>query len=372
MLPFSIKPLIRKDIREPVIACGARKRYKPDSIGRMVIDTSRARIAALSADASALRSVPASVFQPRLDRLRSLDPAALSEQQTFDHLSRAMHGYMIRSVIIGTSGVYRARALAKDALFEDASDLWYPPAAVIKHRGRFNGVGESRFYCSSELHAAIYEMRPRVGDRIVVLVAGAREPSTRIELAHVGIHKAIVEQSIVGRMGTGLRGDESFVAHLKAAGVLSRWLALDDYLTEIATSLYPATEESDRHKMTLSAARYLLRPKHYGGILYPTVAAGFQAFNLCLSPETADRVYFPSEAWLVEVFDHMPDLHALSADDATLPISFLRRTTDISAAGKLSWGERLSGIDPAEVGQCIARARQRADAPVWSRPTGSR
>lgn len=315
-----------------------------------MIDVSRARVGPEQREA-ALRKVPPAQFYSRLNRLKALNPAVLSEQQAFNRLSHAFHGYIMKSVIIGTNGVYRARLGKPDELFENVSQLWYPPEDLVTRRGRFNGVGESRFYCSTELHAAMYETRPGVGDRISLLIAGARDRSRDVELAHIGIHKAIVASEVVGEMGTGLRGNDEFISKLDRQGIRKRWLLLDDYLSDLATTLYDPAEEQDRYKLSLSAGRYVLRPPHYRGLLYPSVASDFHAFNICLYPDAADEIYFPSEVWVADVvgYDAAGDLE----------VQFVHRSDRITSSGNIEWSGRLQGIQPDEIVRGIGRSAHR-------------
>lgn len=313
-----------------------------------MIDVSRARIGPEPTGKSALSRVPASVFYGRLNRLKRLNSVGLTEQRAFDRLSQALHGYVMRGAIIGSKGVFRARVGPPDRLFQNTSELWYPKPELVKRRGRFNGAGESRFYCSSEIHTAFEEVRPKVGDRVTLLIAGARSPSTKFELAHVGIQHAVVGSEVVGTMGGGLRRDKEFLAQLKAWGITKRWLALDDYLTDLATAVYEPAVQDERYIMSVSAGRYLLRPPAYQGILYPSVASEFSGFNLCLYPESADRLFYPSEAWAADILSRRPT--------GELEIRFAHRSTSISSSGEIDWSGRLVGVEPEEVQKAIGRA----------------
>lgn len=106
-----------------------------------MVDVSRARVGPEPTNGAALRAVPRAAFRSRFNRLKRLNLATTSDQQAFDALSQAFHGYVTRPVVVGTNGVFRARLGKPDQLFLEASELWYPPAAFVARRGRFNGAG---------------------------------------------------------------------------------------------------------------------------------------------------------------------------------------------------------------------------------------
>lgn len=320
-----------------------------------MIDASRLRIGPEPRSGAALRRVPVQDFSRRFEALKRLDLARATEQRVFDAFSRAYHGYVTRSAIIGSNGVFRARRNAGVELFEDASELWYPPAALAS-RGRFNAANESRFYASSEFHGAVFEMLPKPGDRLTVLVAGAVDHAATMELAHVGIERAVVDREITGTMGDGLRNDADFRCLLDAMGIARRWRALDDFLTEIGTTAYPSTEAAARYKLTVAAAEFLLHGGSFGGLIYPSVGIDLRGFNLCLEPSAADARYAPFEAFVIEVLEE----RVVGYDQDSLGLAFgirvLRRSTAIATSGRIDWGGETADVDPHLIASAIRRS----------------
>lgn len=323
----------------------------------MTIDTSRLHIGPEPRDGAALRRVKVQDFARRLLALQRLDLARSTEQQTFDYFCRAFNGYITRSAIIGSNGVFRARRNDGVDLFLEASDLWYPPAHLVG-RGRFNAVGESRFYASSEFHGAVFEMLPRSGDRLTVLVAGAVERGARIELAHIGLERAVVDRDITGSMGDGLRNDGEFRAMLTRMGIERRWTRLDDFLARIGTTAYPVAEASDRYKLTVAASKFLQHGGRFGGLIYPSVGIDLRGFNLCLDAATADQAYAPFEAFLIEIVDERPGGGSQCRGDLEFGIRVLRRSSGISTSGRIDWGGELTDFDPEIVRSAIRRSGQ--------------
>ncbi len=296
----------------------------------------------------ALRAVNCHQFYDRLRRLKRLDLSRVSSEQTYDRFRRAFSGYITRSVIAGSNGVWRARVNETGQSFEDASDLWFPPADKVGRRGRFNEAGQSMFYCSDKIYSAIDEMRPSAGAVMTVLAAGAKSPGASLSFGHVGVHRAIAEPEIVGNMGGGLRALEEWIEHLDRLGIRRRWLALDDYLTEIAASVYAPSEQDDRYKMTNALARMLLQPPDIEGIIYPSVAAEMTAFNICLPPKNADKYFYPFETWEVEVV-------APPTPGDSSAVRFLRKGA-VGDSGQISWGPLLDHVEENDIVGSIGRS----------------
>lgn len=302
----------------------------------------------------------------RLDLRRQISAAKrwnlsdLTEAEVYERTSRLLVGYALKLIEIGSQGVYRARINIGEELFANVNELWYPPASVVSRRGRFNGVGESKFYCSNRLHAAIYEMRPQVGQLLTVLIAGTKSASTKIECIHLGVHRLREDQSITNGLEVGLRGDADFLRSLDLLNIRQKWLMLDDYLTDIATGLYPVGEEEDRYKATLAAERFLGRVPTSAGLLYPSVAVAMSAINLCLPPQQADRLLFPSEAWMFRVVTGLevvpPGERIIGGGGHILKVE--RRSTAIHADGSIEWTPAASGFNPRDLEMGIDRVAQ--------------
>jgi hypothetical protein len=287
-------------------------------------------------------------FNRRLGNLKRLDPSKYTSEQIDSRFRMALQGYITRTIIIGSNGVWRARSNEFGNVFEDAADLWFPPAAEVVRRGRFNEARKSVFYCSDKISSAVEEMRPIAGDRITVLFAGAKSPGASISLGHIGVHLAVTETDIVGNMGGGLRSDDDWIKHLDQIGIRRRWLALDNYLTDIAARDYSPAEQQDCYKITNALARMLMQPSGIQGIIYPSVAADMTAFNMSFPPQIADKHFFPFEAWEVEVVT--PPI------DGTSSVASFIRQGSVSDSGKINWGPRLHHVDQANVRDTVARS----------------
>lgn len=191
-------------------------------------------------------------------------------------------------------------------------------------------------------------MRPSSGDIITILVAGAKAPGANIAVSHVGIHRAIAEPEVTNDMGGGLRAVEEWVQHLETMHIRARWLAIDDFLTDISTSVYADVERDSRYKLTNALARMLMEPEGIEGIIYPSVAADMTAFNICLPPKQADQYFYPFEAWEVEVV--APPLNGEGS------IAKFLRHGIVSDSGKIIWSERTRDFSEDDIVGSIGRS----------------
>lgn len=117
-----------------------------------------------------LRSISYTDLSARINRLLTCDCSRLTHDQIESRVRRIADGYATKTAIVGSNGVFRARVNEGRDLFSSASELWYPPAAVVRE-GRFNRALSPRFYASNIPHAAVLETRPEVGDFVTVLYA---------------------------------------------------------------------------------------------------------------------------------------------------------------------------------------------------------
>jgi hypothetical protein len=85
----------------------------------------------------------------RINRARKMDVNCLDPQVIQTRVRMIMDGYHTVVIKAAMNGLYRARQNIDGQPFLYASDLWYPPASVVRLRGRFNEPGASVFYASN-------------------------------------------------------------------------------------------------------------------------------------------------------------------------------------------------------------------------------
>lgn len=276
-------------------------------------------------------------LQGRIARARGMDPAKLSDEEVFNRIARISDGYTTICQLLQTNMVFRARLNDGETPYATARELWYPPAEFVR-RGRFNAAGETRLYVANRFHAALYEMRPQIGDVFTILVARRREPYRDIVLAHIGMERCLANEVAVGARAYLLRNNPLLQRMLNSHGVATKWFAIDDYLADIATEKVAAAQEHDAYKKTNALARILSRIPDTDGIQYPSVSTRLNAVNLCLYPEKADELFKPSEAWMLRVEGHVDELPNAEPNPAGfLGIRFLSRSEHIGPDGELHW-----------------------------------
>ena len=308
-----------------------------------------------------LRSISYTDLSARINRLLTCDCSRLTHDQIESRVRRIADGYATKTAIVDSNGVFRARVNEGRDLFSSASELWYPPAAVVRE-GRFNRALSPRFYASNIPHAAVLETRPEVGDFVTVLYA-ATHCDTIWHLTHIGLQH--LREGHKATNLTSLRENEEFLGALQRTGVHRKWLKIDDALCAFASR--PATPETaaDLYKVTCGIAS-LLEDVPSDGILYPSIEAGARSLNLCIRPETADRTLFPGKAWLLEVVDWRSKIDGSPESDAGYyQVAIRAETGPIPLSGKLRWVESMEGVSPAVIEAAlgnVGRLRQTRNA----------
>jgi hypothetical protein len=144
--------------------------------------------------------------------------------------------------------------------------------------------------------------------------------------------------------------------------ISSKWLLVDEFLSEMATSLFPHEQEQDKYKITNSIGRLLLKIPNVDALNYPSVATRLMSLNLCLRPEVADRHFEPSEAWMIRFEEKAERLPGLEAQEGPFyRATFLRRSEAINADGRIQWSSVLHDVRPEQIAHLAYRTRWPAE-----------
>ena len=138
---------------------------------------------------------------------------------------------------------------------------------------------------------------------------------------------------------------------------LEKWLAVDDFLSEMATTVFAPHEEQNKYKITNSMGRFLLKIPSVHGLNYPSVATRLASLNLCLRPEVADQLFYPAEAWMIkiEVEKKRPD--GLNQDGPFYRTTFIRKSEEIKGDGRIVWSDLLVNVTPEQIVHLDYRTR---------------
>lgn len=245
---------------------------------------------------SRLRQVSALDLRARLERLERAASQLHSEEAITYRVRRAMDCYVASPVELGISGTYRARVNSGRLPFIDVRELWYPPSEKVGE-GRFNRERQTKFYSSSRAHAALLEVRPQAGQRITLLYAKGRNHPIRSFLP-LGL-QTIQQPSWVART--------SDLAPLMSALLrekeLKKWTLINDAFARICTQIYDERSSPSLYRITNSILD-VLKGVLFHGLLYPSIAAGHRAVNICMVPEVADETFEPAIGWMLDVGNH--------------------------------------------------------------------
>jgi hypothetical protein len=94
-------------------------------------------------------------------------------------------------------------------------------------------------------------------------------------------------------------------------------------------------------------------PPDVQALNYPSVAASRKNINLCLKPETANRILVSSGACIEERADHLPGLNE-EPTDVYYRTTFVRRSEKIDD-GVIHWSEVLSDVKLEDIRHLAAR-----------------
>jgi RES domain len=295
-----------------------------------------------------------------------MDVRSLSTDQVDQRILRIMDGYHTVVISVQLNGLYRARKNIDDKPFERISDLWYPPAAAVRSRGRFNEVGVPVFYACNRVPGAIFEIQPQVGDLVTVLIVRTKEPFVELQCAHIGLERCFAPEIGPAQRGRMLQTNPRFQAMLERYRLSQKWLAIDQFFSDMATTQFRPDEASDKYKITNAIVRPLLRIPGVQALNYPSVASRLRNINLCLPPTAADQFFTGAEAWMIRIEDVKDRLAGLNEEGPFYRTRFVRRSLSIDPDGQISWSGELHNVQPHEIAHLTYNPRL-SDTPPWER-----
>ncbi len=203
-----------------------------------------------------------------------------------------------------------------------------------------NSAGQSQFYCATEAHTAIWEIRATVGDRVTLLRMIPRTGRLYdINSIFLGL-----ERSLSGQVETAISHHRARSIHRRdqmgEANYAKFWM-VDDLLADLITA-HVSDDELFRYKPTIALADLLLSSPYYRAVGYPSKATNQKGINVVMEPDTADKTLQAFEAW---EFEMGPDSMRLAGNPELVPIRAVRRTDTILPDGTFRWLQRGVGMD---------------------------
>jgi len=295
---------------------------------------------------------------------------AALENINFSKLSDEQIAYRIRSLVddypwqlrrLELSGIYRARKNPDGTIYEHAKQLWYPDASFVKRPGRLNRSGQARLYAANMPNTAIYEQKLEVGQTYTVLLAGTR--SGRIETLKntlfIGIERSLAPEIASLTDSDIFRRSQGFRQSLGESGY-KKWLLIDDFLSGILGKRIDEDQE-EQYRLTIALADLLFSMPDLDLISYPSVATASHGINVCMTPEKADQLFMPVEAWIMSIDGTAK--HPTTGE-ILHSIRFLRRSKMISLSGDIDWLPSGQGISTEEINRFVrGRIQTLSNAP---------
>jgi hypothetical protein len=292
-----------------------------------------------------LKNVSLIDLRRRISSLRDADMQRLSDEAVASRIARIIDQFPIQLRPLLLTGLYRARLNDGAASFGNASELWYPPGIAITRPGRLNRIGEPCFYASSTPNTAMLELHPVAGQTVTVVIAATRSglPET-LQAAFIGLERCTAAD--VGHLTEHdmFRHSPQFRQQL-GEGTYRKWLAIDDYLSDILGQNVPRGEEH-RYRPSIALAERLFTAPTLNTINYPSVASNDKGINLAMLPARADELFRPLEAWMIEIGESA--LHPQTGELLT-ETRFIRRSREIGADGVIHWLAPGEGINLNEI-----------------------
>jgi hypothetical protein len=196
------------------------------------------------------------------------------------------------------------------------SNIIYPPTKIAG-QNRANRTGESMFYGSFHLIAALFEINAKKGDYVAISKWGINKP---VYLAQTGYLK----KSFTNRREMPPWGEFNHKAfNLEVSSFV------DDYIAE-SFSQKIISNSQNVYKLTNAIAESFLRKKEIEGMLYPSVALNGLNDNIVLKPNIihSGQLYLIHIRW-VQILDVI--------DNDRYVIEDLDICTEIGRDGFLSW-----------------------------------
>jgi hypothetical protein len=208
---------------------------------------------------------------------------------------------------------------------------------------------ENRSFTPARSTGAVFEIRPAAGDIVTLLVVRSKQPSAELDCAHIGLERSIAPEVAFVPRDRMLRTNPRFQAMLAHFGLTKKWLVVDDFFSELATTIFPPRDEQEKYKITNSISRRLFGIPGVQALNYPSVATGLQSLNLCLKPTIADQHFAAAEAWMLRFEERAERLPGLDQGGPFLRTTFLRKSEEIESSGRIRWSEPLQNVRPEQI-----------------------
>lgn len=253
-----------------------------------------------------------------IERIRSIELRTSTIDEITQLLEPVLDGWVVGVPQFAPGAMlFRARQLeAGQAPFRNLTDVSYSPPALATAQ-RANREHDPLFYCAAGRDALFYELRARVGTRLVLthykttaILTVNRIGFTPETFARLNAQRAVPEY---GR----LRLDQYD----------NRDQLVNAFLSEVFCQQVSDSEKW-RYKISIAIAERLLCSDFLQGLLYPAVPMCGNMDNFALKPDYADRHLQPEFAetlWVTRV------------DEASITCEKEDEARSFSGDGTINW-----------------------------------
>jgi RES domain-containing protein len=263
-------------------------------------------------------------IQALINEVETLDLSKHAASDLVPRVKEICQGYMWMTQKIKMSAAYRARHMADRP--QSVSEVWYPPAGLVKGIGRANDVGESVLYTSSSESTAIIEMRPQAGGTLAILQMALSDPNALPHVFDIGL----AETSGGGDPKVGAKGIHRTPLGSAILGSSGNQVKLGLIRTFLVRQFTRVVDPGREHEygLALAIAKFQRAPE-IDGIWYPSIAGGLKGTNAVLTADAADRLLTPYACWIVRVEKVLPDMKYL--------VKCICKATRIDEDGSIRW-----------------------------------
>lgn len=243
-------------------------------------------------------NIPVQQIRDEIEALETVDLSVVSDDKLRVCVQQLMKGYAWRTKKVEMKAAYRARRPGEK--YRCVKQLWYPPPQIVKKMGRANARGESVFYCASCQDTAILEMRPQIGEELVVLQVGLKDANVWPHVFEIGVPELAAKHDPKVGINRFHRTDigQNFLGSRKNAKKIQ---LIRDFLVRQFTKVVPEGKEYE-YALSLAIAK-THRDKHIDGLWYPSISCDNKGTNLAIKASAADRLFKPYGCWIIEILE---------------------------------------------------------------------
>ena len=211
-------------------------------------------------------------------------------------------------------------------LFLNVNELWAPPPGPYLSQGRCNAKGQSLFYCTNNAAIIFWELRCKVGSKLTIGVYQSKE-----DFKPLGI--------IGAKKIADIDEDHKRIFGGHYANITENGQKLHDMVEKFFTS-----KGSQYYNITNAITSIFLHdntsvplppgltpPDNMTGVIYSTVAAGLNDYNIAFQPEYAEKVLKPNKFFKYEVLEQ--------PDPNKIVVKRTHESREIKPDGTIEWDQ---------------------------------